>query len=78
MQSKSSGRILKAAATFQQLALLRAKHGKELEIWWNERFGHSFDCLTQSEARYLERNQDADTIRNRIAEAEQKGNRAAD
>ena len=66
------------APTAEQLALLRAKHGKELEIWWNERFGHGFDCLTQSEARYLERTQDADTVRNRIAEAEQTGNRAAD
>jgi len=66
------------APTAEQIALLRAKHGKELEIWWNERFGHGFDCLTQSEARYLERTQDADTVRNRIAEAEQTGNRAAD
>jgi hypothetical protein len=66
------------APTAEQIALLRAKHGKELEIWWNERFGHGFDCLTQSEARYLERTQDAHIIRNRIAEAEQTGNRAAD
>ena len=66
------------APTTEQIALLRAKHGKELEIWWNERFGHGFDCLTQSEARYLERTQDADTVRNRIAEAEQTGNRGAD
>lgn len=66
------------APTAEQIALLRAKHGKELEIWWNERFGHGFDCLTQSEARYLERTQDADTVRNRIAEAEQTGNRGAD
>ena len=66
------------APTAEQLALLRAKHGKELEIWWIKRFGHGFDCLTQSEARYLERTQDADTIRNRVAEAEQTGNRGAD
>ena len=66
------------APTAEQIALLRAKHGKELEIWWNERFGHGFDCLTQSEARYLERTQDAHIIRNRIAAAEQTGNRAAD
>lgn len=66
------------APTAAQLASLRAKHGQELEIWWNERFGHSFDCLTQSEARYLERTQDAHTVRNRLAEAEQAGNRDAD
>jgi len=32
---------------------LRDKHGKELEDWWKERFAHTFDCLTQSEARYI-------------------------
>lgn len=53
-----------------QLQLLRNKHGSELEHWWKDRFGHTFDCLTQSEARYLERTANADTIRNRIAEAE--------
>ena len=54
----------------EQLAALRSKHGNELEIWWNERFGHGFDCLTQSEARYLERSSDADTIRSRLVAEE--------
>ncbi|MCL2345022.1 MAG: hypothetical protein FWC58_04115 [Desulfobulbus sp.] len=49
---------------------LRSKHGTELENWWKERFGHAFDALTQSEARYLARSPDADTIRNRIVAAE--------
>lgn len=53
----------------EQLNALRAKH-ESLEAWWVARFGHSFDRLTQSEARYLERSPDADTIRNRIVEAE--------
>ncbi len=57
-----------------QLQELRDKHGKQLESWWKEVFGHSFDCLTQSEARYLARSPDADTIRDRIAKAEQAGN----
>jgi hypothetical protein len=57
-----------------QLDALRAKHGKDLEDWWIDRFGHAFDCLTQSEARYLERTENADIIRNRIAEAEQSRN----
>ena len=48
---------------------LRDKHGKELEYWWKENFGFGFDCLTWSEARYLEKTADADTIRNRIAQA---------
>lgn len=63
------------APTREQLKLLEEKHGKALETWWIERFGHGFNCLTQSEARYLERTADADTIRNRIAAAEQAGNR---
>lgn len=60
----------KLCPTDEQLAALRSKHGNELEIWWNKRFGHGFDCLTQSEARYLERSQDADTIRSRLAAEE--------
>lgn len=58
-----------------QLEALRNKHGKELEHWWHARFAHAFDALTESEARYLARTPDADTIRNRIAAAEQAGNR---
>ena len=59
--------------TAQQLAALRAKHGQALEDWWRDRFGYGFDCLTQSEARYLERSPDADRIRDRISEEEQAG-----
>ena len=62
----------------EQLLDLREKHGKEFEQWWYRRFGHTFDCLTQSEARYLARSQDADTIRNRLATAEQTGNCSLD
>jgi hypothetical protein len=49
---------------------MRAKHGQALDTWWQQQFGHSFDRLTQSEARYLERSEDADTIRGRLAEEE--------
>ena len=55
----------------EQLHELRQRHGEELEEWWREHFGHSFDCLTQSEARYLARSPDARTIRNRLAAEEQ-------
>jgi len=48
---------------------LRDKHGKSLENWWQENVGFAFDCLTRSEARYLEKTKDADTIRDRIAQA---------
>ncbi len=53
-------------------------HGSPPEISQDERFGHRFDRLTQSEARYLERTPDVDTIRNRVAQAKQTGNRATD
>ena len=48
---------------------LRAKHGTELEDWWHERFGHRFDGLTESEARYLVRAEDAHTVRAKLVEA---------
>ena len=50
---------------------VRDKHGNALETWWQQEFGYGFDCLTQSEARYLERSPDADTIRKRVVEARQ-------
>ncbi len=57
-----------------ELSLIQAvrdKHGNDLETWWQQEFGYGFDCLTQSEARYLERSPDADTIRKRVVEARQ-------
>ncbi|MBL8314756.1 MAG: phosphoribosyltransferase [Rubrivivax sp.] len=60
----------KLALSDKLLADLRNKHG-ELEHWWRDRFGFGFDALTESEARYLFRTADADTIRNRIAAAAQ-------
>ncbi|MDE0480834.1 MAG: type I-U CRISPR-associated protein Csb2 [Gammaproteobacteria bacterium] len=53
---------------------LRRTHGADLERWWKDRFGHSFDRLTESEARYLARSPDADRIRDRIVAAERQGN----
>ena len=57
----------KLTPTERQLHELRTKHGKTLEDWWRRQFGHSFDCLTQSEARYLARSPNADGIRDRLA-----------
>jgi len=54
----------------EQLDELRSKH-PGLEQWWKSHFDHTFDALTESEARYLARSKDADTIRNRIIAAEQ-------
>ena len=57
----------------EQLHELRQKHGSDFEKWWKAHFGHAFDCLTQSEARYLARSPDVDTIRNRLAAAMREG-----
>lgn len=74
------GRVLAATAltgkpysailklTPKTLAKLREKHG-QLEDWWRQRYGYGFELLTQSEARYLERSPDADTIRAGIVAA---------
>jgi hypothetical protein len=60
---------VKLAPDRAQIEALRHKHGRELENWWVDRFGFGFDRLTRSEARYLEKTADADTIRNRITAA---------
>ena len=60
----------KLAPTPERLHELRIKHGTELENWWIGRFAHSFDALTESEARYLARTETADIVRDRITAAE--------
>lgn len=62
----------KLKLTLETLQSLRDKHGKELEHWWNASFGYRFECLTESEARYLTRADDADSIRTRIIAASRK------
>lgn len=57
--------------TQQTLFALRKKHGK-LEEWWRRNLGFGFEALTESEARYLHRAEDVDTIRNRMAEVRSK------
>lgn len=64
-------RSAKLALTRASLTALRERHGQGLEDWWEERFGHRFDCLTESEARYLERIEETDSVRDRIVAAEQ-------
>jgi hypothetical protein len=48
---------------------LRDRYGREFEDWWRETFGFPFDCLTRSEARYVENSPDAQTIRDRLTAA---------
>ena len=57
----------------ERLHELRERHGPDLEKWWKEHFGHPFDCLTHSEARYLAHSPDVDTIRDRLAAAVREG-----
>jgi hypothetical protein len=56
--------------TAETLQNLRGKHGTELEEWWLAAFGYGFEKLTESEARYLLRADDAYTITTRIVAAE--------
>jgi hypothetical protein len=51
----------------QALLELRRKHGEQLEEWWFATFGYSFERLTQSEAKYLTRVDDAHDIPERLA-----------
>lgn len=48
---------------------LRRKHGAQLEEWWIATFGYGFERLTESEARYLTRSDDAHAIPERLAAA---------
>ena len=57
------------------LQALRIKHGTDLETWWVATFGYGFERLTESEARYLTRADDAHVISERIAAAIRTGNR---
>lgn len=55
------------------LRALREKHGSELEQWWNATFGYGFERLTESEAKYLFRIDDAHAVPDRIAAALGRG-----
>ena len=59
----------KLAPDLDQIAKLRTKHGPALEDWWQQNFGFRFECLTRSEARYLQNTPDAATIRDRLVAA---------
>lgn len=64
-----SAKIAIDSSTLEQL---RDQYdGTGLEAWWQNRFGYSFDSLTESEGRYLLRAKDADKVRDRVAAAGQ-------
>jgi hypothetical protein len=57
------------ALNAQTLEALRGKYEAGLENWWLQTCGYDFSSLTESEAQYLLRVEDADTVRARLAEA---------
>jgi len=63
------GYSAKLALEPSTLQHLRDKHGQQLETWWQQTFGYNLDRLTESEARYLLRAENFDTIRARLLEA---------
>jgi hypoxanthine-guanine phosphoribosyltransferase len=66
------GYSAKLRLTEETLQGLKGKHGTELEQWWVAAFGYGFERLTESEARYLTRADDAHSISARIAAAARK------
>jgi hypothetical protein len=76
LASTLTGKPYSAKLSLEQatLSALRAKHGDELESWWKETFGYGFELLTESEARYLERADEAHLIRDRLVAARQASN----
>lgn len=66
-----TGKAYSAKLALSSLTLhsIRDRYGKELESWWRQSFGYGFDKLTESEARYLLRAENAHTIRDRVAQA---------
>ncbi|UCQ19348.1 hypothetical protein DCF79_08030 [Edwardsiella tarda] len=68
----------KMALSASTLSRLRVHFGgSNLEAWWKQQFGYGFDGLTESEAQYLLRAGDADTIRDRVLAARQTGDTSA-
>ena len=66
------GDSAKLSLSEETLRGLKGKHGTELEQWWVAAFGYGFERLTESEARYLTRADDAHSISARIVAAARK------
>lgn len=63
------GYSARLALRTETLDALKSRHGPEIENWWRVNFGYGFEKLTESEARYLLRAENADSIRDRILAA---------
>lgn len=56
----------------QTLAALRARHGSQLEKFWEDAFGYGLDCCTELEAAYLCRQRSLDYVRRQLLKATEK------
>jgi len=65
-ESREARRISLRAET---LAMLRERHGKDLDIFWNAQFGYGIDCLTEIEAQNLCRQPSLAAIEDFLAQA---------
>ena len=59
------------------LSQVREQYG-DIESYFRAATGYGFDALTQSEARYLAKHNDAQSVRNRIIEAGRKASKQLD
>lgn len=64
---------LSIAVTPKMLAAIRAKHGHEMNEFWEKNFGYGIDRLTQAEAGHLRRAASIESIRDRIIAARHAG-----
>jgi adenine/guanine phosphoribosyltransferase-like PRPP-binding protein len=68
-QSRDAAKIALTPAT---LAVLRSKHGQDLETYWRTTFGYGLDCCTEVEGSYIARRPTFDAIARVMAEAAEK------
>lgn len=68
--------IAKLALTSELLRQVRERY-QSVEDQFRAATGHGFDALTESEARYLEKHDSPQSVRDRINEAESEASRRA-
>ena len=64
---------LNIAVTSKMIAAIEAKHGHEMNEFWERNFGYGIKSLTQAEAGHLRRAASIESIRDRIIAARHAG-----
>lgn len=64
---------LNIAVTSKMIAAIEAKHGHEMNEFWERNFGYGIESLTQAEAGHLRRAASIESIRDRIIAARHAG-----